>query len=53
VRAYRSHSVSGAVRNMTTAASCHNRLISHVLFDMDGLLLGVSSSLSCVMHVIS
>ncbi|CAK9193449.1 unnamed protein product [Sphagnum troendelagicum] len=24
---------------MTTAASCHNRLISHVLFDMDGLLL--------------
>jgi beta-phosphoglucomutase-like phosphatase (HAD superfamily) len=39
VRAYRSHSVSGAVRNMTTAASCYNRLISHVLFDMDGLLL--------------
>ncbi len=42
MRDCRSLSVSGGLRKMRAVASCHNSLISHVLFDMDGLLLGVS-----------
>jgi hypothetical protein len=34
--------VNKGLRKMRAVASCHNSLISHVLFDMDGLLLGIS-----------